>query len=120
MGVAGVAGQQQAALYGVDQFRAAFFDRVNVSMLGLPTTAITEARGIVGMEMFGQNRVVRKLIDSTPRSVAAETAADEDCLLRDYCSSRHLCWVKPNATTSLNSLWGTSFVRPAATATGPV
>ncbi len=68
----GVGGQQQAALYGVDQFRAAFFERVNVSMLGLPNTAITEARGIVGMDMFGQNRVVRKLIDSTPRSVAGK------------------------------------------------
>lgn len=58
MEVGGVAGQQQAALYGVDHFKTALFDRSAVGMIALPNATVTEARGIVGMEMFTQNRVV--------------------------------------------------------------
>ena len=58
MGVGGVAGQQQAALYGVDRFKTALFDRTAVGMIAMPNATVTEARGIVGMEVFTQDRVV--------------------------------------------------------------
>lgn len=58
MGIGGVAGQQQAALYGVDRFKTSLFDIADVGMLALPNATVTEARGIVGMEMFTQDRVV--------------------------------------------------------------
>lgn len=58
MGIGGVAGQQQARLYGVDRFKTSLFDVADVGMLALPNATVTEARGIVGMEMFTQDRVV--------------------------------------------------------------
>lgn len=58
MGIGGVAGQQQARLYGVDRFKTSLFDIADVGMLALPNATVTEARGIVGMEMFTQDRVV--------------------------------------------------------------
>lgn len=58
MNVGGVAGQQQAALYGVDRFKTDLFDVADVGLLALPNATVTEARGIVGMEMFTQDCVV--------------------------------------------------------------
>lgn len=58
MGVGGVAGHQQSAIYGVDRFTTSFFDAEEIGMLALPNATVTEASGIIGMEMFSQDRVV--------------------------------------------------------------
>lgn len=49
MNLGGVAGQQQAGLYGVDRFRTALFEVEDIGMLVLPNASVTEARGIIGM-----------------------------------------------------------------------
>lgn len=57
MTVNGVAGQTQAELYGVDRFATDLFDVEGVALLAMPNANVTEARGIVGMEMFSQGRL---------------------------------------------------------------
>lgn len=57
MTVSGVAGQTQAELYGVDRFATDLFDVEGVALLAMPNASVTEARGIVGMEMFSQGRL---------------------------------------------------------------
>jgi predicted aspartyl protease len=57
MTVSGVAGQTQAELYGVDNFATDLFDVEGVALLAMPNASVTEARGIVGMEMFSQRRL---------------------------------------------------------------
>lgn len=58
MNVAGASGQAQAELYGVDRFSTDLFDAEGVAVLGLPNARATEARGIVGMEMFADSCIV--------------------------------------------------------------
>jgi predicted aspartyl protease len=57
MTVNGVSGQTQAELYGVDRFATDLFDVEGVALLAMPNAGVTEARGIVGMEMFSQGRL---------------------------------------------------------------
>lgn len=45
MGIGGVAGQQQARIYGVDWFKTSLFDITDVGMLALPNATVTEAPG---------------------------------------------------------------------------
>lgn len=58
MGIGGVSGQQQSTIYGVDRFETSFFDAQDVGLLALLNANITEAKGIMGMEMFGQDRLM--------------------------------------------------------------
>lgn len=58
MNLGGVAGRQQAGLYGVDRFRTALFEVEDIGMLVLPNASVTEARGIIGMEMFSNSSVL--------------------------------------------------------------
>ncbi|MBU4196285.1 MAG: aspartyl protease family protein [Alphaproteobacteria bacterium] len=58
MNIGGVAGQQQAGLYGVDRFKTPLFDVESVGMLALPNAGVTEARGIIGMERFTGDRLL--------------------------------------------------------------
>lgn len=57
MNIAGASGQVQADLYGVDRFSTDLFDAEGVALLALPNAGATEARGIVGMEMFAGGRL---------------------------------------------------------------
>jgi predicted aspartyl protease len=57
MTVDGVAGRTQAELYGVDRFSTDLFDVEGVALLAMPNANVTEARGIIGMEMFSQGRL---------------------------------------------------------------
>lgn len=67
MSIAGASGQAQADLYGVDRFSTDLFDAEGVAMLALPNAGATEARGIVGMEMFAAGRLT---FDPTAHTVS--------------------------------------------------
>lgn len=54
----GATGQTQAKLYGVDHFSAPLFDEKQVGLLMLPNSGTTPARGIVGMDLFGQGKLM--------------------------------------------------------------
>lgn len=69
MNIAGASGQSQAELYGVDRFSTDLFEADGVAVLGLPNAGATEARGIVGMEMLSEGRL---LFDPKARTVSLQ------------------------------------------------
>lgn len=58
LGVNGVSGAEQARLFAVDRFQTDLFDADSVAVPALPNQGVTEARGIVGMEMLASGRLV--------------------------------------------------------------
>ncbi len=58
MGVDGATGGQGAPLFPIERFDSALFDLRRIAMIALPNSGVTEASGIVGMDMFADRRLV--------------------------------------------------------------
>lgn len=74
MTVNGVSGRMEAAYYPIGRMQTASLDLHNVAILALPQIGVTQARGIIGIDLFADRKLVFDLANRQMRAIASGPA----------------------------------------------
>lgn len=93
MTVNGVAGRADAAYYPITRMQTASFDLHDVAILALPRIGITQARGIIGIDLFADRKLVFDLTNRQLRSTASGPAGSGTVAVKGTINAKGLLTV---------------------------